>query len=154
MKCLSHVLLTLLIMFNLGVSQAGQEFITKPSHFSVAETLDKLEKILKKKGVTVFSRIDHAAGAKSVGMKMRPAQLLIFGNPKMGSPLINENPLISLDLPIKVLAWQDKKGKTWVSYLNPAVLKARYNIKNDKLINKMTNVLNKLTNKALAHNHK
>jgi len=131
MKYFLHILL-LLLALNLGVSQAGQDFITKQSQFKVAESLDKLEILLKKKGITIFSRVDHAAGAKKAGLSMRPMQLLIFGNPKMGTPLINENPLMGLDLPMKVLAWQDDKGKTWLSYVNPQTLQARHKIKNDK----------------------
>ncbi len=154
MKWYTGTLLFLLLTLNFGITHANQELITKESHFSVAESLDKLESLLKKKGITVFARIDHASGAKSVGIKMRPTQLLIFGNPKMGSPLINENPIIGLDLPLKVLAWQDEAGKNWLSYLSPTVLKTRYSIKNDKLIDKMNNALKMLTNKALAHEHK
>jgi len=154
MKYFSLTFILLLLSLNSVVTQAGQDFITKQSHFKVAESLDKLETLLKKKGITIFSRVDHAAGAKGVGLKMRPMQLLIFGNPKMGTPLLNENPLMGLDLPMKVLAWEDDKGKTWLAYVNPETLQARHNIKNDKLIAKMKNALNMLTNKALAHQHK
>ncbi len=154
MKWYARTLIFLLLTLNFGIIQANQELITKESHFTVAESLDKLEILLKKKGITVFARIDHAAGGQSVGIKMRPSQVLIFGNPKMGSPLINENSIIALDLPLKVLAWQDEAGKNWLSYLSPTILKARYDIKNDKLIEKMNNALKMLTNKALAHEHK
>jgi uncharacterized protein (DUF302 family) len=129
--------------------QAADAYMMKKSPYSVDETLDRLEAVLKKKGITVFARVDHKAGANKVGIDMQPTQLLIFGNPKMGTPLMNENRLMGLDLPMKALAWRDDKSQVWLAYLNPAELQQRHNIKNQKIINKMTQALNGLTNKAL-----
>ena len=143
-----------LLMFVLLVSfqslvQAGDEYVSKKSPYSVDKTLDRLETVLKKKGITVFTRIDHQAGAQRVGIPMNDAKLLIFGNPKMGSPLMNENMMMALDLPMKALAWQDTQGQVWLSYLKPAVLQQRHQLKNQAIINKMTGALNALTNKAV-----
>jgi uncharacterized protein (DUF302 family) len=125
------------------------DFIVKPSKYSVAETLDRLTKALKSKGITIMARVDHAGGAEKAGLKLKPTQLLIFGNPKLGTPLMQTNRGIGLDLPMKVLAWQDDKGQTWVTYTKPDVLKARYNIKGkDGIFAKMTGALSKLTGKA------
>jgi len=113
--------------------------------------MDRLEKIIKQKGIIVYSRIYHSMGAKKVGISMRPTQLLIFGNPKAGSPLINENPLVALDLPLKVMAWQDEKNQTWLAYMNSAELKKRHHIQNAALIAEMDGLLKSLTNQALGY---
>jgi len=130
--------------------QADENYFSKKSPYHVAKTLDRLEKVLKSKGITVFTRIDHGAGASKVGKSLHPSQLLIFGNPKMGSPLMNEMPMMGLDLPMKALAWEDERSQVWLSYLKPSVLKQRHSLKNQAIINKMTAVLNALTNKAVA----
>lgn len=129
--------------------QAADAYVMKKSPYSVDETLNRLEVVLKKKGITVFARVDHKAGADKVGLNLQPMQLLIFGNPKMGTPLMNENPLMGLDLPMKALAWRDDNSQVWLAYLNPAELQQRHRIKNQKIINKMTLALNGLTDKAL-----
>jgi uncharacterized protein (DUF302 family) len=92
------------------------------SRSSVKATIDRLEASLKAGGVIVFARIDHAAGAISVGMSLRPTELLIFGNPKGGTPLMQANQTIGIDLPLKVLAWEDASGGVWVTYNDPAWL--------------------------------
>jgi len=102
--------------------------ITVTSVHSVKETLDRLEASLKSAGITVFARIDHAAGAKSAGMDLRPTEVLIFGNPKAGTPLMQASQTIGLDLPLKVLAWQDAAGKVWLTYGDMAWLARRHNL--------------------------
>ena len=151
MKKVLIPMLGLLFAVNVQVSQAAEEYTVKQSRYSVGESLDRLERILKEKGVVIFSRIFHSLGAKKAGIPMRPTQLLIFGKPKVGSPLINENPLVALDLPMKVLAWQDEKGQTWLAYLNPSQLQSRHNIRNTVHIDKMKKALNTLTNQALGN---
>jgi len=141
-------------VFLLGFSltlQAADAYVLKKSAYSVDETLNRLEAVLKKKGITIFARVDHKAGAKNVGLAMQPTQLLIFGNPKMGTPLMNESRLMGLDLPMKALAYQDDAAQVWLAYLNPDELQQRHNIKNQKIINKMKQALNGLTNKALGN---
>ena len=150
MKKVARVFI-LIAIFVSPFTQAAEDHTVKQSRYSVGETLDRLERILKEKGVIIFSRIYHSVGAKKVNIPMRPTQLLIFGKPVEGSPLINENPLVALDLPMKVLAWQDEKGQTWLAYLNPSELQTRHNIQNNELINKMKNALNNLTNQALGY---
>lgn len=130
-------------------AQANEIHISKKSHYSVEKTLDRLEKALINKGATVFARIDHSAGARSVGKSLPETQLLIFGNPKMGTPLMQEEILVAMDLPMKALAWADQQGQVWLSYLKPEVLAARYKLKNKTLINKMAMTLDALSNQAL-----
>lgn len=144
------ILLTLLI-FNTNITHAAQQYIVKQSRYSVGETIDRLENLIKQKGIIIYSRIYHSMGAKKVGITMRPTQLLIFGNPKAGSPLINENPLVALDLPLKVMAWQDENNQTWLAYMNSKELTERHNIKNTALISKMNTLLKTLTNNALGY---
>lgn len=129
--------------------QADNGLIVKPSAFGPGETLDRLQTVLEKKGLTVFARVDHAAGASKAGLNLRPTQLLIFGNPKMGTPLMNSNQNIGIDLPMKVLAWEDETGKSWVAYNEPTYLANRHGIKDHpEIIQKMTGALDALTNKA------
>lgn len=124
--------------------------IVKSSPHSVAETLDRFEKIIKSKGITVFARINHAAGAKKVGASLNPTEVIIFGNPKLGTPLLQSNQTIGIDLPLKVLVWRDSNGKVWLAYNRPTYLSTRHSISNrDKVFAKMTGVLDKLTDAAL-----
>ena len=110
---------------------------------------DKLEAIVKEKGFTVFARIDHAAGAAKVGKSLRPTQLLIFGNPQVGTALISSNQSAGLDLPIRVVAWEDASGQVWLGYTAPAALAGRHGITDrDPVIEKMTGALGKLTDAA------
>ena len=99
---------------------------TIPSHQSVDQTVQKLEEILKAKEVKLFAIIDHSGEAESAGLHMRPTKLLIFGNPKAGTPLMIASPSIAIDLPLKVLVWEDADCKVWVSYNTPAYLQARH----------------------------
>jgi len=96
------------------------------SRYSVPETLARLQLILKEKGITVFSVIDHSGEAEKAGLAMRPTQLLIFGSPKAGTPLMVAAPRLAIDLPLKALAWQDEKGQVWLSYNSPEYLQQRH----------------------------
>jgi uncharacterized protein (DUF302 family) len=105
--------------------------VNKPSKHSVNETLAKLQGILQVKGIAVFALIDHSGEAAKVGMKMRPTKLLIFGNPKGGTPLMLASPSIAIDLPLKILVWEDDQGKVWVSYESPEYLAERHRLPQD-----------------------
>ncbi|CCQ74421.1 DUF302 domain-containing protein [Magnetospira sp. QH-2] len=131
------------------VHAEGDGLIVKQSHFGVGKTLDRLGMALQRNGITIFARINHAAGARSVGMELAPVSVLIFGTPKMGTPLMQSNPAIGLDLPLKALAWQAADGTTSLAYTDPAWLAKRYSIANrDPVFMKMTGALNKFTNMA------
>jgi len=101
---------------------------TVESPHDVKATIDRLEDAAKAKGLTIFARIDHGAGAASAGLELRPTQLLIFGNAKGGTPLMQEQQTIGIDLPLKALAWQDAAGNTWLSWNEPAWLAARHGL--------------------------
>lgn len=96
------------------------------SPYQVPETLSRLQSIVKEKGMTVFALVDHSGEAEKAGLKMRPTQLLIFGSPKGGTPLMNAAPSLAIDLPLKALAWQDDKDQVWLSYNSPEYLQQRH----------------------------
>src|SRR5262245_15054563 len=98
------------------------------SNHSVDEAVEKLKGILQAKGVTLFTVVDHSGEAEKVGMKMRPTKLLIFGSPKAGTPLMQAAPSIAIDLPLKILVWEDGQGKVWISYNSPEYLKERHRL--------------------------
>jgi len=111
---------------NTNVTNDG--IVTLASNHSVDQTVDKLTGILQSKGVTVFALVDHSGEAEKVGMKMRPTKLLIFGSPKAGTPLMLAAPSIAIDLPLKVLVWEDAQGKVWLSYNSPEYLQQRHGV--------------------------
>jgi uncharacterized protein (DUF302 family) len=111
----------------------GEGIISKASKYSVVETLDRVESVLRTKGITVFARVDHSGEAEKVGLKMRPTQLLIFGNPKGGTPVMVAAPLAAIDLPLKALAWQDDDGKVWLSYNDPEFLEKRFGLTDEQI---------------------
>ena len=98
------------------------------SPYSVPKTLERLQTILQSHGITIFCRIDHAGEAVKAGLSMRPAEVLIFGSPKAGTPLMIATPTLAIDLPLKALAWEDAEGKVWLSYNSAEYLQQRHNI--------------------------
>lgn len=119
-----------IILFGLlsvaGTAQAADGVIVVKSSHDVVATMDKLENIVKEKGMSVFGRVDHAAGAAKADMELAPTQVLIFGNPKVGSPLMKCSQSIAIDLPQKALVWQDAGGDVWLGYNDPMYLKQRH----------------------------
>jgi uncharacterized protein (DUF302 family) len=105
---------------------ADNGIVSQPSSHSVDESVEKLKGVLQAKGIALFAIIDHSGEAEKVGMKMRPTKLLIFGNPKAGTPLMLAAPSTALDLPLKILVWEDDKGKVWLSYNDPRYLQKRH----------------------------
>ena len=114
---------------------ADNGIINKASNHSVDQTVEKLKGILQARGVTLFALVDHSGEAEKAGMKMRPTKLLIFGNPKGGTPIMLAAPSAAIDLPLKILVWEDGQGKVWASYNSPAYLQQRHGIPQDLLPN-------------------
>jgi uncharacterized protein (DUF302 family) len=136
------------LLFLTGAAQA--DLVRKQSPHSVGDTVDKLAAVVKGKGLTVFARIDHAAGAKKVDMALRPTELIIFGSPKVGTPLMQAEQTLGLDLPLKVLAWQDADGKVWLAYEAPADMAAARGLpKDNPVVKKITGALDNFTNAAV-----
>ena len=114
---------------------ADNGIVNLPSNHSVDETVESLKEILEAKGVNLFALVDHSGEAEKVGLQMRPTKLLIFGSPKAGTPLMQAAPSIAIDLPLKILIWEDAQGKVWVSYNSPAYLQQRHNLAPELLKN-------------------
>lgn len=106
----------------------GKGIIDAPSNHSVDQTVERLKGILEAKGVTLFTQVDHSGESEKVGMKMRPTKLLIFGDPKGGTPVTLAAPSIAIDLPLKIVIWEDGQGQAWLSYNSPTYLQERHSL--------------------------
>ena len=141
----------LVLLMNPVHADSKTGLITKKSKHSVSETLDRLSNVLKKKGIKIFARISHDENAEGVGIKLRPTELLIFGNPKLGSHFFTSKQTSGIDLPMKVLVWQDEKGQAWLTYNDPKYIAKRHGIKDrDDIIKKMSGALGKMTGIAVG----
>ncbi|MGH9679744.1 MAG: DUF302 domain-containing protein [Candidatus Acidiferrales bacterium] len=107
--------------------------VNRPANHPVDQTVEKLKGILQANGVKLFALVDHGGEAEMAGFKMRPAKLLIFGNPKAGTPVMLAAPTSAIDLPLKILVWEDVQGKTWVSYNSPSYLQERHGVPRELL---------------------
>ncbi len=145
----SALVLALATVLSAPVRADGDGLIVKVSDFDVAKTLDRLGIAMDRKGIKVFARVNHAKGAMSVGTEMADAEVLIFGTPKIGTPLMQSNPMIGLDLPLKALAWKAADGTVKLAYTDPAYLAQRYGIADrEEVFMKMAGALNKFTDMA------
>lgn len=130
---------------------AADGMLSVPSDYSVKETANRLVNIIEKKGLTLFARIDHSGNAQTVNLDIPHTEVVIFGNPKVGTPLMQCAQTVAIDLPQKALIWQDKQEKVWFSYNDPKYLKSRHSIKGcDKVIDKISTVLAKLSKAATS----
>ena len=129
---------------------AADGLITIPRSYGPKDTMDRLEAEIKARGMTVFARIDHAAGAAQVGLPLRPTELLIFGSAKAGTPLMQSNQAIGIDLPLKALVWEDAAGKTWLSRNDPGWLAKRHGLGADanRTVDAMAAALDAVAKKA------
>lgn len=110
------------------MAASDKGIVDKPSNHTVDQTVERLKGILQAKGVTLFALVDHSGEAAKAGMTMRPTKLLIFGSPKAGTPLMLAAPSSAIDLPLKILVWEDAQGKVWISYNSPEYLKERHGL--------------------------
>ncbi len=130
---------------------AEKGLVTMQSNHSVQDTADKLVTIIESKGMKVFARVDHQKNAQSVNLALRPTQVIMFGNPKVGTPLMNCEQSIAIDLPQKILISEDTNKKVWLSYNNPEYLKTRHNIKGcDSEIASISKALDGVSKAAIA----
>ncbi|GAM63064.1 putative inner membrane or exported protein [Vibrio ishigakensis] len=135
--------LSILVLLSSSVfADSSDGIITVKSAHDVNTTVDNLEKALESKGMKVFAVIDHSAGAKSVGIDLKPTELVVFGNPKVGSPLMVCEQSVAIDLPQKALIYEDEDGEVWLSYNDPMYLKQRHQIEGcDEVLNKVSKAL-------------
>jgi uncharacterized protein (DUF302 family) len=122
------ILTALAILFLAASAAAADGLVNVPSTYNVEETADRLESVLNEKGMTIFNRIKHSEAAAKVGIELRKTELIIFGNPKVGSPLMKCQQSAAIDLPQKALVWEDENAKVWISYNDPRYLENRHNI--------------------------
>ena len=143
------IILSALLLFVTTPLLAGQGIVNVKSIHNVQETADRLESVLQSKGMIVIARINHSAAAQNAGMTLRPTELLIFGNPKVGTPLMQCQQSIALDLPQKALIWEDESGTVWISYNDPAYLVDRHNLEGcDEVIAKVKTALSNFAHAA------
>jgi uncharacterized protein (DUF302 family) len=143
-------LVTALCFFSIHAQAGSDGMIRLKSPHSATVTIDKMEKALLAKGMTVFKRVSHKGGADKVGLKLRPTELLIFGNPKVGTPLMQCVQEAAIDLPQKALAYEDAKGQVWLAYNDPAYMAKRHHVTGcDKVVAKITGALSKFANAAI-----
>ncbi|MCB1824812.1 MAG: DUF302 domain-containing protein [Candidatus Competibacteraceae bacterium] len=140
MKTLRSVCMVVLLAMSLSAWSADGLIAVK-SPFSPKETMDRLETLLQRKGLTIFARVDHAAGAKKVGKTLRPTELLIFGNPQGGTPFMECAQTVGIDLPLKALVWEDATGQVWLGYNDPAFLAARHGVPECSVVAKLQKAL-------------
>ena len=145
----------LVVMFSILVvpfaHAADNGLVKMKSPYSVAKTIDRFEQAVKKKGMTIFARVDHTKGAKKVGLELRPTTVLIFGNPKIGTLLMQSQQTAGIDLPLKLLAWQDADGQVWIAYNDPGYIATRHNITDrDPVIAKMRKAMSNFTAIAIG----
>jgi len=146
------VFLFVFASISISADEKPHGMISKKSHFSTKETLDRLEVLLEKKGIDVALRWSHTEKGKSVGISLRPTELLMFGNPKLGTHLFTSNQTAGIDLPLKALAWKDESGQVWLTYNNPIYIAERHNIKDrNNILKKMSVALDKLSTTAVEN---
>ncbi len=147
MRYLSITLISIFLFVSVGYSESS--IISMKSSHDVKATADRLENTLRTKGMTVFIRINHAEGAQNVGKKLRPTELIIFGNPKVGTPLMQCSQSVAIDLPQKALIWENEAGQVWLSYNDPEYLAKRHGIKGCvEVIKQIQNALSNFAKKA------
>ena len=146
-----HRLLIAAALLAIGsLASAADGLITLKSPRSAKETMARLEEVVTTRGLTVFARIDHAAGAEKVGQSLRPTELLIFGNPQGGTPLMLCEQTSGIDLPLKALVWEDSAGQTWLAYNDPAFLARRHGVPQCPVVASLRKALAGIAEAALA----
>jgi uncharacterized protein (DUF302 family) len=141
---------TIVLALWVGAAAAAEGLIVLKSPHSVEVTMDRLEDAVNKRDLKVFARIDHAAGAASIGQSLRPTQLLIFGNPQGGTPFMACAQTAGIDLPLKALAWQDQSSQVWLGYNDPAYLAQRHGAANCPVVGNLSKALAGLAQAAIA----
>jgi len=144
---MKHLIVTALLITLLSIhAEAADGLINVQSTFTVTETADRMENVLKEKGMTVFNRIKHSENAQKVGLKLNDTELIIFGNPKVGTPLMKCQQSVAIDLPQKALIWEDDNDAVWISYNDPKYLEKRHNISGcEEVISKIEKALVNIT---------
>jgi uncharacterized protein (DUF302 family) len=149
MKHAVSVLVMLMLVISSQAWGADGLIVLKSSH-SPKDTMDRLESLLKQKGMAIFARVDHAAGAAKVGKTLRPTELLIFGNPEGGTPFMECAQTVGIDLPLKALVWEDPTGGVWLAYNDPAYVAKRHGVSQCPVVEKLSKALAGFAQDAVA----
>jgi uncharacterized protein (DUF302 family) len=149
MKFIKYII-ALLLVFTFSQSHAAEGLVAVKSPYSVQATMDNFEKVVKAHNLNVFARIDHAAGAAKVGKTLRPTLLLIFGNPKGGTPFMECAQTVGIDLPLKALVWEDASSQVWLGYNDITYLAKRHGADNCPVTNKLRTALAGFAKEAVA----
>lgn len=140
-----------ILLFTFGsLASAADGLVTVKSPHSAKDTMNRLEEIVKQRGITVFARIDHAAGAAKIGKTLRPTELLIFGNPQGGTPFMECAQSVGIDLPLKVLVWEDAASQVWLGYNDPAFLAQRHGVAQCPIVENLRKALAGIVETAVA----
>ena len=145
-----RILVAVLMSTLASVASAADGLVAVKSPHSAKATMDKLEKVVKQRGLNVFARIDHAAGAAKVGKSLRPTELLIFGNPQGGTPFMECAQSVGIDLPLKALVWEDASAQVWLGYNDPAFLAQRHAVAQCPVVENLRKALAGLAEAAVA----
>jgi uncharacterized protein (DUF302 family) len=145
-----QVLITLALLAFASVTQAAEGLVELKSPHGAKATMDKLEELVKQRGLNVFARIDHAAGAAKVGKSLRPTEVLIFGNPQGGTPFMECTQSVGIDLPLKALVWEDSSGQAWLGYNDPRYLARRHGVAQCPAVENLVKALSGLAQSAVA----
>ncbi|MBS0002246.1 MAG: DUF302 domain-containing protein [Thioalkalivibrio sp.] len=147
---IASFLLLLICLPALSAATASEGMIVTQSPFGPGETMDRLQAVVEDRELTVFARIDHAAGAERIGETLRPTELLIFGNPRGGTPFMQCAQSVGIDLPLKALVWQDAQDRVWVGYNDPVFLAERHGVPDCPVAPNLANALDNLVTSALG----
>ncbi len=148
---LFNFLLTFLTVTFASLTMAADGLIVVKSPHNTKDTMNRLEDIVKQRGLNIFARIDHAAGAANVGKTLRPTELLIFGNPQGGTPFMECAQSVGIDLPLKVLAWEDASGHVWLGYNSPEFLAQRHGITDCPVVTNLQKALSGIIETVISH---
>lgn len=136
------------------LAQKGESNMrNQESQFSVNETLKRIEQTLRTMEIPVFAKFDHGRNAEEAGLELRPNQVIVFGSPKVGTKLMQENPAISIELPLKISVWEDKNGKVWATFPLMKRLASEYGLENEPVIGKMQELLEKIVNESTTYRY-
>ncbi|UTW06266.1 DUF302 domain-containing protein [Pseudomonas benzenivorans] len=145
-----RMLLVLSLLTVATLAQAAEGLVALKSPHSAAQTMNRLAQQVEQRGLSIFARIDHAAGAAKVGKQLRPTELLIFGNPQGGTPLLECAQTAGIDLPLKALVWEDASAQVWLGYNDPAYLAARHAVAQCPVVAKLQQALTEIASTVVA----
>ena len=148
---ISRFIVAEILLIFASLASAADGLIAVRSPYDVETTVQRLEQQVTKRGLNIFARIDHAAGAAKAGQTLRPTTLLVFGNPKGGTPFMRCEQTVGIDLPLKALVWEDASAQVWLGYNDPAFIAKRHGVSRCPVVGKLQQMLESITRDTVAH---